>query len=192
MDTHHRQAATHLNLVHTHPKQAATLQQLVDTLHRQVATLQQPAHTHHRLEDSPREEDIHLRLVGSLLQPAVSPQHRGVTLLRQGATLAQLEASLLRLEDTRHSLEQEVIPPNHQQEEAGVQHLVALERSLEGLHRDTQGAPLRVSPCQITPEPPPLTPPCLDLEVEFHPTLRHLLFIKVSEAQLKIFQELIH
>lgn len=192
MDTNNSQVATHLNQGHIHPNQEATLHRRVHTPQRPVATLQQPvaillqpvatllqgaatpnsqADTHLKLAVT------HLRLAVTLPHRVVTPQQQGATLPRPVAVLPQLEASHLRQEDTKDSLEQEAIPPCLQEVEAGVQHQAAKECQ-EGLNRDTQGALLQASPCQVTQEPLRLTPPCLDMEVELRPILRHQLFLK--------------
>lgn len=176
------QGATPLNQEHILPKQAATPLHKVGTPLHKAAILQQQGATPHR------QVDTHPRLAVSLLQLEVTPQQQGATLPRLVVTLPQLEVSHLN-QDTNRSLEQAVIPPCPQQAEAGAPHPVATVHR-EELSRDTLGDPLLASPRQITPEPPPQTPQCLDMGGERHLILRHLPSLKATGALLKTFQGL--
>lgn len=200
MDTHNRRVATLDNRGHIlHPKEVDTLRREVDTHQQQVATHQGPVATHQeqgaillQQEATPHRQVVTKpRLVVTLPQRVATNHKQGATLPRWAAILNQLEVSLPSLEDTNHNLEQEAIHPCHQQAEDGVQHQAAMARQ-EGLNRDTKGGPPQGSPCQITLEPLLLTPRCLDMEVEFHPTLRRLPYLEGTGALLKTFQGLIH
>lgn len=190
MDTHHRED-THLNKGDIHLRLVATHQQLEATLLLLEATP-------HRLADIHPKQAVTLLQRGATLKEAtppravVIPPQVEASLLRQEDThsLEQEDTHRLEQEDTR-SLEQEDIPPQcPQQVEAGVQHQAAMARLQ--VSRGTQEAPPQASnPCRITLEHLQLTLPCLHMEVEFHPTLRHLPLIEDTGVPLRTFQGLI-
>lgn len=183
MDTHLRVGATHLNLEPIHPKQAATPRHRVATPLHKEATHPRPADTH------PRPADTQPKPVVTLLQRVVILKRQAATPLNPGATLPPLEDTLLQ-EGIPNSLLQGATPQCLQQQvEAGAQHQADSE-CREELHRVTQQALHRDSPCLISQQ---ALDRCLCRDMEaVRPTPKPLVFLKATGVRSKTFLELIH